>query len=431
MPHEPPRSGGLAYAAYDAAGAIAAALAIPLAPVWLWYGYGNGLSQRLGIGLRARAAGLTARPLWIHAASVGEVRAARPLVAEVRRRRPQIPIVLSTTTVTGRTVAETDLGPDYATLLPIDALRLIDRGLRALRPRCVVILETEIWPGLFRAARRLGIPLVVASGRISPRSVTRYRRVAPLIRRALGCVTAFGMQTVGDAERIIALGAPEERVRVTGSLKGSATADADAGRPPLAGLEHRRLLVAASTQPGEEQFVLNACAALWGGHPDALLLLAPRRPERFEEAVTCVRNAGVRFVRRTAITNPVERETRVVVLDTVGELVRYFPLATAVFVGGTVAPLGGHNVLEPAAFAKAVAFGPHTETVADAAAALLAAGGAVEVRTSADLSAHWARCLGEPATARDMGARALAVASAGQAALERTWALLEPHLGAV
>jgi 3-deoxy-D-manno-octulosonic-acid transferase len=384
--------------------------------------------ERLGIGLGARARVLRRAPVWVHAASVGEVRAARPLVAELRRRRPEVPVVMSTTTITGRSVALSDVAPDLATLLPVDALGIVDRALRAVQPRCVVVIETEIWPGLFRAARRLRIPLMLASGRVSPQSAARYRRMAPLIRRALGCVAAFGMQTNDDAERIVSLGAPPERVSVTGSLKASTTEAAEIGVPPLGGLERRRLLVAASTQPGEEQFVLDACAPLWARHPDLLLLLAPRRPERFDEAAACARNAGVAAERRTTITTGVNPATRIVVLDTVGELIRYLPFATAVFVGGTVASLGGHNVLEPATFAKPVAFGPHTETVAEAAAALLAVDGAVRVQAPLDLAAHWAHCLEQPAAAREMGARAQSVVAAGQAALECTWALLEPYL---
>lgn len=427
MPPESAR-GRWAYAAYDVAGAAAALAAIPLAPVWLWYGYGNGLAQRLGRGLEARCSTLTSAPVWLHAASVGEVRAAHPLVAELRRRLSRIPIVLSTTSVTGRAVAQADIVPEVTTLLPIDPLGIVDRALRACRPRCVVVVETEIWPGLFRAARRLQLPLVVVSGKVSPQSVASYRRFATLIRTALDCVTAFGMQTVGDADRIIALGASPERVHVTGSLKSSATADGQLDTAPLAGLEARRVLVAASTQPGEEQFVLEACKPLWLRHPDALLLLAPRRPERFEEAVVATRAAGIPFERRTSIT-AVAPSTRVVVLDSVGELVRFLPFATAAFVGGTVAPMGGHNVLEPATFAKPVAFGPHTESVADAATALLAAQGAVRVHTPADLTDHWMRCLDQPAAAQEMGERARMGVSAGQGALERTWALLEPHLG--
>lgn len=429
MQRESSRRGRFAYAAYDAAGAVAAALAIPLAPLWLWYGYGNGLTQRLGLSQAQLARSLRARPVWVHAASVGEVRAARLLIAELRRRKPQFPVVVSTTTLTGRAVAETDIAPDVATLLPIDPLRTIDRVLRAVHPRCLVIVETEIWPGLFRAADRLAIPILVVSGRISPRSVARYQRVAPLLRAALGCVASFEMQTTGDAERMIALGAPRERVHVTGSLKASALPETNLATPPLAGLATRPLLMAASTQPGEEQFVLDACAPLWGGHPLALLLLAPRRPQRFAEAEASVQRAGLSYERRTAMDGTVRPTTQVILLDTVGELVRFLPFATAVFVGGTVAPLGGHNVWEPATFGKVVAFGPNTENVAEAASALQAAGGGVMVAVPAALTALWARCLDEPAVAQEMGARAQAAAAAGQGALERTWASLEPYLG--
>jgi 3-deoxy-D-manno-octulosonic-acid transferase len=420
--------GRLAYAAYDIVGVLALAAAIPLTPLWLWLGYGTGLAERLGIGLRARARALPRPPVWIHAASVGEVRAAGPLVAELRRRRPEVPVVMSTTTVTGRTVALSDVAPDVATLLPLDPLGFIDRALRVLRPRCVIVIETEIWPGLFRAAGCQRIPLMVASGRVSPKSAARYRWLAPLIRQALGCVATFGMQTAADAERIVSLGARSQRVGVTGSLKASVAAGDETAVPPLDGLATRRLLVAASTQPGEEQFVLDACAALWKSHPDALLLLAPRRPERFDEAAASARKVGAPTERRTTISTRIDPSTRIIVLDTVGELIRYLPFATAVFGGGTVAPLGGHNVLEPATFGKPVSFGPHTEGVAEAAAALLAADGAVRVRAPQELAAQLADCLEHPASARVMGARAQSVVAAGRAALDRTWTLLEPYL---
>jgi 3-deoxy-D-manno-octulosonic-acid transferase len=236
------------------------------------------------------------------------------------------------------------------------------------------------------------------------------------------------MQTVADAERILTMGAAAERVHVTGSLKATANVT-PAPVPPLPGLASRPLLVAASTQPGEEQFVLNACAGVWTRYPDALLLLAPRRPERFDEAVSCAERARVVVARRTT-SHSVDPSTRVLVLDTVGELVHYLPFAVAVFVGGTIAPLGGHNVLEPATFGKPVSFGPHTDTVAEPAAALLAAGGAVRVETPNQLTEHWLHCLDHPAAAREMGARGQGVAAAGAAALERTWALIEPYLGA-
>ena len=216
------------------------------------------------------------------------------------------------------------------------------------------------------------------------------------------------------------LGAPPERVRVGGSLKASVLPAAPLP-PPCTGLAERRLLVAASTQPGEEEFVLQAFAALRRVYRDALLVVAPRRPERFAAVAELVSGGGVHWRRRSALDGAVAPEVEVVVLDTLGELVRWFPVAWAVFVGGTVAPLGGHNVLEPAGYGRPVAFGPHTENVADAAAALCFAGGAQVVHTPAELAEYWDGLLARRAAADAAGARARAVVAARADALERTW----------
>ncbi len=425
---KPDATGRLAYAAYDVVGALAAVLCTPALPFVLASRHGRGVCERLGRlpdALRALPA-----PLWIHAASVGETRAAAPLVGALRRRCPALPLVMSTTTLTGRIVAERELSLDAVTLLPIDAARIVDRAFRRVRPRGLVLVETELWPGLLRAARRVEAPVVVVSGRLSERSLRRYGWARPLFRAAVQSVAAFGMQTPADAERIMALGAPAERVRVTGSLKASRRPPAAPATAPLNGLTGRPLLVAASTQPGEEEFVLGACGDLWGLCPDILLLLAPRRPERFSAVEQVVRRAGVRYQRRSAREANVDGETQVVLLDTVGELTQFLPFARAVFVGGTVAPLGGHNVLEPAVYGKPVAFGPNTENVADAARALIEQGGGALVREPADLAAVWRRLLLDPERAEAMGARARAVADAWADALEQTWNLLAPYVGA-
>jgi 3-deoxy-D-manno-octulosonic-acid transferase len=418
----------LAYAGYDAAGVIALLLCIPASPYLWWRGLGSGLKERLGRMPEALGR-LPQRPVWVHAASVGETLAAAPLVAELRRRRPEFPIVASTTTLTGQAVARTELNPDAATLLPVDALCVVDRVLDAVRPRCLVLVETEIWPGLLRAADNVGCPVVVVSGRVSLRSVRRYRWVRPLIGAALQRVSRFGMQTSADAERIVALGAPAERVSVTGNLKGGRTPNPAVGLASIGGLERRRILIAASTQPGEEEFVLAACQNLLVSHPDLLLLIAPRRPERFAVAAELVEQSGKRYERRTAMRDSISPQTQVLLLDTIGELARFLPSSLAVFVGGSIAPLGGHNVLEPAAYGKPVAFGPHVETVADAAEQLCLAGGAVVVREPADLTSLWKRLLDQPESARDMGQRARRVAEERSKAVERTWALIEPYLG--
>lgn len=417
----------LADAGYDVAGGLAALLCLPALPYLLWRGYGDHWAERLG-RMPASLRGLAAAPVWIHAASVGETRAAGLLVDRLRAAAPGVPIVLSTTSTTGRAVAERDVRPDAVTLLPVDALRIVDHVLRAVRPRCLVLIETEIWPGLLRAAARLRVPIVVVSGRISPRAFSRYRRVRWLLRPALGRVARFGMQTAADAERIVALGAPADRVGVTGSLKAGRVAPATIDAPPIGGLSRRPVLVAASTQPGEEEFVLAACAAIWAERPDVLLVVAPRRPERFDMVARILADAGRRVQRRSAGDGAVSAEAEVFLLDTVGELVRFLPVACAVFVGGTIAPLGGHNVLEPAVYGKPVAFGPHTENVEEAARALCEGGGAVVVRQADDLGRLWRGLLASPEGADEMGRRAFAVAGADVRVIERTWALVAPFV---
>lgn len=419
----PPVLRWLAYAGYDVLGLIAAAAAVPALPWLLWRGYGTGAGERLG--RLPAAVWQLAGPVWVHCASVGEVRSAAPLAERLRQRVPR-PLLVSTTTTTGRTVAREALGADAAMLVPVDALRIVDRVFRRLRPRALIVLETEIWPGLLRAAAAVGAPAALVSGRLSPGAFQQYRRGAPLFAAALAHVAAFGMQTDEDAARIVALGAPPERVRVTGSLK--AAIGAMPGPPPIAGLDARRVLVAASTQPGEEAFVLDAFALVRRAHPDAVLIIAPRRPERFDAVAELVAATGWVGARRSALAGTLPPATEVLVLDSLGELVRFYPAAWAVFVGGTVVPLGGHNVREPAAYGRAVAFGPHTEHVAEAATALERSGGGATVASPVALASWWDRLLADRALADAAGARARAAAADG-GALDATWALLAPLLG--
>jgi 3-deoxy-D-manno-octulosonic-acid transferase len=431
LPAPPPPSplaARLAYWGYDALGGLAALLALPAWPWLRQRGFGDGIEERLG-RLPGAAAALASPPLWLHCASVGEALSAAPLVTRLRERCPQRPLVISTTTTTGRAVARDELRADVATLLPVDALHIVDRVFRRVRPRALLVVETEIWPGLFRAAAQVGAPIAVVSGRVSPRTVERGRWGGPLLPAALARVAVFGMQTVADAERIVALGAPSARVHVTGSLKAARVPPA-AAPPPLAGLDARRVVIAASTQPGEEEFVLQAYAPLRRVYRDALLLLAPRRPERFDEVAAILDAARLRWLRRSAVAGPIGPEVEVVLLDSIGELTHFYPTAWAVFVGGTVAPLGGHNVLEPAAYGRAVAFGPHLENVAAAAEALCGAGGAETVRSPGELARYWDGLLARREAADAAGERARAVALARAASLERTWELLAPLLGA-
>jgi 3-deoxy-D-manno-octulosonic-acid transferase len=420
-----------AYALYDVAGLLFSAVALPVLPL-LWFSrHGRGLGERLGM-LPAAARQVAGSPLWVHAASVGEVLASEPLVRLCRQVWPAVPVVMSTTTVSGRETARRGLPIDAAFLLPVDVACLADRVMAALRPRALIIMETELWPALIRAAARRRVPRLVVSGRISAGAAGRYRRVAWLTRVVLAQIDAFAMQSEADAERIVALGAPADRVRVVGNLK---MARDHAAMPPPAGTRwlpgERTVLVAASTHPGEEQLVLEACAGLWARQPGLLLLLAPRRPERFDEVEALLRRAGVRYERRTQLQGTVAPPTQVLLLDTLGELTGVLPAARAVFVGGTVAPVGGHNVAEPALVGKPVAFGPETGGVAAVAAVLLDAGAATRITDAATLQAEWARLLEQPLLAAKMGAAGRAVAATGATIAQATLDLIRQYVNGV
>jgi 3-deoxy-D-manno-octulosonic-acid transferase len=423
--------GGIAMMGYDAATIAAGVLAAPVLPLLALTRYGVGLSERLGT-LPATASALEgAGAIWIHAASVGEVLAATSLIEGLRARHADWPILLSATSMTGRETARKLPGVAAAVLAPIDLRWIVGSALRRIRPRLLVVMETEIWPALLRAARALRIPVVVVSGRISVRAARRYALIRPLLRETLQCVSAFAMQTQADADRLLALGAPRDRVRVIGSLKYARFMPANGpgdGRCTLPGTDGRAVLIAASTQPTEEQLVLEACAGLWPAHPDCLLIIAPRRPERFEEVNRLLTQMGVRSERRSQLAGSVRPETQAVLLDSVGELRSLVGGARAVFVGGTVASLGGHNVLEPAAAAVPVCFGPHTENVKEAADALLAGGGGTRIHDASELREFWRRALTEPEAARAMGACALRVVRARAEVVTETLAVLEQVL---
>jgi len=422
LPHPPSLRWSLSYGIYDLLGALAAVVALPFLLILALTRYGRGLAERMG-WLPAAVRRLR-RPIWLHAASVGEVLAAGPLIRALQSQQPDVEILVTTTTVTGRETARARLGVQAVMLLPADVRWIIGRSLRRLQPRCVVIVETELWPAFIRAAARGAVPLVLVSGRISERAARRYTWMAWLARSMLVQMSACAMQTEDDAARIIALGAPAHRVQVLGSLKFARDASPDlphsaptATVMALAG--DRPLLVAASTQPGEEQLVIEACTPLWAEHPDLLLVIAPRRPERFDE-VERLLTGTVCTERRSRVVGTLATDTRVLLLDTIGELLDLLPVARAVFVGGTIAAMGGHNVLEPAIFGKPVAFGPHIENVAGAAQALLRAGAATAVHTAAELRAEWSRLLAQPAVAEAMGTRGRAVIDAHAAVAVKT-----------
>src|SRR5262245_30207716 len=316
--------------------------------------------------------------IWIHAVSVAEVLTARALLPELRQRYPRLRLFLSTTTMSGHEIARNNLQfVDEVFYFPFDLGFIVRRTLTLVKPRLFVMMETEIWPNLLRECARAGVKTVLVNGRISSRSYPRYRLARPFFRRVLRHVDRFCMQSDESARRIVDVGADRSRVLVTGSLKfdsldlpGAAT-----GRNRVLRYfriaPDRPVLIAASTLKGEEEPVLEAFQRVRATLPNALLIIAPRKPERFDEAERLARRTGLSVARRSELRVDAEPRHGIVVLDTIGELAQLYQVATAVFVGGSLVDAGGHNILEPAVFGKPIVFGPHMQNFAEIARTFL------------------------------------------------------------
>ncbi len=413
------------YLLYSAFLAIAFVLAVPF---YLWKGRGTGkylsnFRERLG-RLPAGMAGGAQGSIWIHAVSVGEVLAARTLVAPLKRRFPELKVFLSTTTLTGQAIARASVrdvdGLFYA---PFDFRSAVRSVLAALEPKLLLLVETELWPNLIHESRRRGVRIAIVNGRLSPRSFARYRWIRSFLKPVLAEIDLFLMQADAHADRIRALGAPPERVRALGNLKFDALAAPQprAGLVLLAaGIAGRPLWVAGSTAEGEEPLVLAAFRRLRERIPDAALLLAPRHPERFALVAALVEAAGLRAVRRSALVDGGWNGRDVLVLDTIGELAQLYPLATVVFVGGSLVAAGGHNVLEPALAGKPVVVGPHMENFQDIADQFLAEGALLQVDSAEALARETLALFEDEARRVELGARAQALTERNRGALERT-----------
>jgi len=373
-------------------------LAIPVALVYHWYrsvsrGRKSAFAERLGwlpkdlcTAFREKSA------IWLHAVSVGEVIAARPLLKGLRGRYPGHQLLLSVTTETGRGIAEHDQLADRVIYFPFDIGPAVRRVLDTVQPQVVIIMETEIWPLFTQEASRRGIPLLLANGRISDRSSSRYRRLAWFFRPVLTRFACLGMQTALDRERIIAAGAPAERSQVLGNLKY----DIPCGPVPVEQrVDLRRqyaiaadslVFTAASTHGGEEQAVLTVWRELAGQYPDARLVLVPRHPERATEVARLAEQLGFVCRRRTELTHEsLLTAGELLLVDTVGELTNIYQLSDVVFVGGSLAPNGGHNLLEPAACGVPSLFGPHMHNFKEVTALALQYGAGVQVADAAEL----------------------------------------------
>ncbi len=401
-------------------------------------------------GLRERLGGVpplnTDGPpvIWLHCVSVGETQAARPLARALRENFPTHALVVSTVTLTGQRLAREVFKDEAAAIFyfPFDWAWSVRRTLRAIKPAVVLVLETELWPRFLRECSLRNVPVALVNGRLSERSIRGYRKLGGFIRRVVGTLTLAIMQTDADAARIATLGLAPERIRIAGNLKFDAPIEDEAHELTAALRDRfqindtRPLIVAASTHASEEASLLAALKHLQAALPRAQprLLIAPRHPERFAEVAALLAASGFSWSHRSAVPTADEYKSDVILLDSIGELRAVYPLAELVFVGGSLTPTGGHNVLEPAAHAKCIVTGAHTFNFAAIVRDFLAQQALVQLPalTAEQAPVVLARALqdllADDARRHATGARARAALEQSRGATARTIALLTPLL---
>lgn len=414
---------------------LAVYLAAPLMSLLLlWRGlwdrsYRANFGERFGFGLARPPGGV-----WLHAVSVGEVQACAPLIGALHRHHPHLALTVTTFTPTGAARARALFGNvAEVRFVPFDLPGAVRRFLARVQPRLAVIFETELWPNLYRECGRRRIPLVLASARISARSVGRYQRLGRLFADTLAQAAVVAAQADADAARFRALGSDPALTHVTGNLKfdfelpHDIAARGAALRAQFAG--SRPMWVAGSTHGGgEEQALIDTVRRLREALPGALLVMAPRHPQRFAEAAQTLTQSGVRFVRRSQ--GLAADDSEVLLLDSLGELLDFYAAADVAFVGGSLVPVGGHNLLEPAALGVPVLTGPHNFNGAEVARLLIERGAAQVVHNPAELSARLQVLLTDAGERARVGAAGRACVDSNRGALAKLLALIEPLLGA-
>ncbi|WP_422655607.1 lipid IV(A) 3-deoxy-D-manno-octulosonic acid transferase [Leminorella grimontii] len=370
--------------------------------------------------------------IMLHSVSVGETLTAIPLVRALRYRYPRLPITVTTMTPTGSERVLSAFGDDvHHVYLPYDLPGSVNRFLNQVRPKLVIIMETELWPNLIHQLNRRQIPLVIANARLSERSANGYQKLGKTIRDMMRKITLIAAQNQEDGERFIQLGLKRSQLAVTGSLKFDISVTPELSSRALSlrrqWAPHRPVWIAASTHDGEEQIVLNAHKALLERHPDLLLILVPRHPERFSTAEQLTAVAGLKFITRSSGKVPTGDE-QVVIGDTMGELMLLYGIADVAFVGGSLVERGGHNPLEPAAHGVPVVMGPHTFNFKDICSKLQQAEGLIVATDADSLAESVEGLLSNEEYRQRCGQNATNVLMQNQGALEKLLALLEPYL---
>ncbi len=416
-----------------------------LSPVIAWKAWRTG-KYREGYGEKLLGR-VPKRPgdrpcVWLHAVSVGEVNLLGTLTTELRRRRPEWDLVISTTTRAGMELARRKYGADCTVFYcPLDFSWAVGAAMRRVRPDLLVLAELELWPNLIAGAKAYGAKVAIANGRLSERSYTGYRRMAPLARRVIGQIDLIAAQDDATGQRFRYFASDPSRVRVTGSLKYDG-AETDRNNPRTTALRQlgglspsARVWLVGSTQAPEEEIALSVFTRVAIDFPDLHLILVPRHPERFSEVANLLRATGLPFEQRSALPptpspqSPAPgRRPRILLVNTVGELGAWWGVATIGFVGGSLGSRGGQNMIEPAAYGVATCFGPNTRNFRDIVAALLAAGGAQVVADEAEMEAFVCRCLTDPPYATLLGTNARRMVASQLGATERTVELLQTLL---
>lgn len=407
-------------------------LALPVVLLRFWWrgrlqpAYRQRLGERLGWGDPPRAA------IWIHAVSVGEVQAAEPLIRRFLDGADRLPLLVTTTTPTGAERLHLLFGEQVAhRYFPLDLPEIWRRFLDQVGPRLVLIMETELWPNLLAELRRRAIPVALINARLSERSARRYRRLGGLIAEMLGALDLIAAQSPADAERFIALGAPPERVQVTGNLKFERLKpqhleEESARIRRILGVG-RPIWVAASTHEGEEEQVLAAHRQVLMHYPSALLVLVPRHPERFEGVARLIERLSLGYSRRSQ-GGAVAPHDAVYLGDTMGELPLLFAAADLAFIGGSLIPQGGHNPLEAALVGVPVLIGPHLFNVAAIVEPLIEAGGCIQIADATALGRALTDLFADPERRKAMGEAARALVIRHRGACQRVLAALNPWL---
>ncbi|MBS3905808.1 MAG: 3-deoxy-D-manno-octulosonic acid transferase [Syntrophaceae bacterium] len=375
-------------------------------------------------------------PVWIHAASVGEVLCSMPLLKRIKKEVPDCEIVLTTMTSTGNETAKKIIPEaDRILFFPMDHPSTIQRALRKISPRLLLIAETELWPNLLRSCGRKQIPVVLFNGRISEKSFRGYLLLKSFFKRCLKDISFFLMQTEGDRSRITEIGAPPDRAEVMGNIKfdqvfPSINPEATVEMSGSLGLQgNETILIAGSTHQGEEEIFISLFKGLRKADPHLILILAPRHLDRLEEVEKILRNEGLSWKRKSSLTGQgLDKVSGVILLDTMGELMRLYSLGTIVFIGGSLVPVGGHNPLEPLFFKKCVLFGPHMFNFLEISRRLIAEGGAIPVNDREELSSQLKRLLSNEKARNEVGENGYRFLMKHRGATERIFEKIKPFL---